>query len=73
MRRFLMIIALTSLFSVQVLGGQIPTGGEPAPPPPNGTTQTTNPTSPGEIPCDFAEQISEAGLSALLTVVGLVA
>ncbi|HEV7747053.1 MAG TPA: hypothetical protein VGO56_18810 [Pyrinomonadaceae bacterium] len=72
MRRFLMIIALTSLLSVPTLAGEIPTGGAPNPPPPERTTQPTNATSPGEIPCGFAEQISEAGISGLLAVLGLV-
>lgn len=72
MRRLLMIIALTSLLSVQGLAGEIPTGGAPVPPPPAGIAQTPSETSPGEIPCDLAEQISEAGLSGLLAVLGLV-
>jgi hypothetical protein len=72
MRRFLMIIALTSLLSIQGLAGEIPTGGEPTPPPPDGITQTTNTTSPGQIPTGgYAEQISDVALSGLLAVLGL--
>jgi hypothetical protein len=73
MRRFLMIIALTSQLSVECFAGQIPTCGAPNPTPPEGTTQPTNATSLGEIPTGgFAEQISSAALSALLTVLGFV-
>ena len=70
MRRLLTIVAMTFVLSVSALAGEIPCG---APSPvPNGTTQTANATSPGDIPCDFAEQISEAGLSGLLAVLALV-
>ncbi len=68
MKRLLTAITLTLVLSCSALAGEIPCG-SPSPAP-NGTT---NPTSPGEIPCGFAEQISDAALSALLTVVGLVA
>ncbi|HBB88919.1 MAG TPA: hypothetical protein DC047_15035 [Blastocatellia bacterium] len=61
---------MTFVLSVSVLAGDIPCGA-PAPAP-EGSTQTTITTSPGEIPCGFAEQISEAGLSGLLVVLGLV-
>ncbi len=74
MKRFLMIIALTSVLSVQGLAGEIPTGGAPVPSPPAGIAQTTSETSPGQIPTGgYAEQMSDAALSALLTVLGLVA
>jgi hypothetical protein len=70
MRRLLTIVAMTFVLSVSALAGEIPCG---APSPvPNGTTQTANATSPGDIPCGFAEQISEAGLSGLLAVLALV-
>jgi hypothetical protein len=69
MRRLLTIVAMTFVLSVSALAGEIPCG---APSPaPNGTTPTTGLTSPGEIPCDFAGQISEAGISGLLAVLGL--
>lgn len=71
MKRLLMTVALTLVLSCSALAGDIPCG-NPSPAP-EGTTQTTNMTAPGEIPCDFAEQISDAALSALLTVLGLVA
>jgi hypothetical protein len=70
MRRFLMTIALSCVLSASALAGEIPTSGVTSPQP-SGTIQTTTETSPGEIPCGFAEQISEAGLSGLLAVVGL--
>jgi hypothetical protein len=70
MKRLLMAIGMTFVLSVFALAGDIPCG---APSPvPNGTTQTANATSPGDIPCDFAERISEAGLSGLLAVIALV-
>jgi hypothetical protein len=74
MKRFMMTIALTCVLSIPALAGGIPTVGAPDPPPPDGITQTTNTTSPGEVPTGgFAEQMSEAALSALLSVLGLIA
>lgn len=71
MKRFLMTITLACVLSSSALAGEIPTVNAPAPPPP-GTTQTTSTTAPGEIPSDgSAEQISDAALSALLSVLGL--
>ena len=69
MKKLLITMAMTLVLSFSVLAGDIPCGA-PAPAPP-GTTQTTDATSPGEIPCGFAEQISEAGLSGLLAVLGV--
>lgn len=71
MKRFVMTAVLACTLSVSAFAGEMPTGGSPAPPPEG--SQTTNATSPGEIPSDFAEQVSDAALSALLTVFGLVA
>ena len=70
MNKLLITTAMTFVLSVSALAGDIPCGA-PSPAPP-GTTQTTNATSPGDIPCGFAEQISDEALSALLTVLGLV-
>lgn len=70
MNRLLITTAITFVLSVSAFAGDIPCGA-PSPAPP-GTTQTTNETSPGDIPCGFAEQISDGALSALLTVLGLV-
>jgi len=68
MRRFVLAIALACTLSGSVLAGDMPTGGI-APPPTNGPTQTITPTPPGDIPTDgSAEEISDAALSALLTV-----
>lgn len=73
MRRFLMAIALTAVLSSSALAGDIPTDGSPSPPR-NGSTQTKAPTSPGEIPTSgSAVQISDATLSALLTMLGFLA
>lgn len=69
MKRFLMTVVLACVLSVSALAGDIPC--DLHAPAPTGTTPTTNATSPGDIPCGFAEQISEAGLSGLLTVLGL--
>jgi hypothetical protein len=66
MRRFVLAIALACTLSGSALAGDMPTGGI-APPPTNGPTQTITP--PGDIPTDgSAEEISDAALSALLTV-----
>jgi hypothetical protein len=74
MKRFVMTVALACVLSVSALAGEVPTGGAPDPPAPEGTTQTTNETSPGEIPISgYAEQISDAALSGLLAVLGLLA
>jgi hypothetical protein len=73
MKRFLMALALACLLAVPALAGDISTSGSPAPPP-NGTTQTTTPASPGEVPSvGAAEQLSDAALSALLTALGFLA
>jgi len=69
MKRFLITTAMTLMLSCSALAGEIPCGA-PVPPPPE-TMQTPNPTSPGEIPCGFAEQISETGLPGLLDMLGL--
>lgn len=70
MKRLLVTIALTFFLSASALAGDIPCDA-PKPPPPQGMTQATDATSPGDIPCGFAEQISEAGLSGLLAVLSL--
>jgi hypothetical protein len=70
MKRLLIATAMTLVLSVSAFAGEIPCG--VTSPAPDATTPTTNATSPGDIPCGFAEQISEAGLSALLAVLGLV-
>jgi hypothetical protein len=70
MKRLLTATAMTFVLSVSVLAGDIPCDA-PQPPPPQGMMQATDATSPGEIPCDFAEQISEATVSGWLTVLGL--
>jgi hypothetical protein len=73
MKRFLMALALTTLLAISAIAGDVSTSGSPAPPP-SGATQTTTPTSPGDIPSvGAAEQISDAALSALLTVLGFLA
>ena len=71
MKRLLITIAMTFVLSSSALAGEIPCGA-PSPPPPQGMTQTTETTYPGEIPSGgYAEQISDGALSALLTVLGL--
>lgn len=73
MKRFLMTIALSCVLSASALAGDIPSGGiAPPPPPSNGVT--TSATSPGEIPSGgFAQEVSDTALSALLTVLSLLA
>ena len=72
MKRLLTAIALAGVISTPSLAGDVPSGGTPSPPP-QGMTQTTNETLPGDIACDFTGQISEAGLSGLLAVLSLLA
>lgn len=73
MKRFVMTIALACVLSSSALAGEIPTSGAPSPQP-GGTTQATSETSPGEVPTgSFAEQVSDAALSGLLAVLGLLA
>jgi hypothetical protein len=72
MKRFMMTIALVCVLSSSALAGEIPTSGVTSPPP-SEPTETTSATSPGEMPTGgFAQQISDAGLSVLLSVLGLV-
>jgi hypothetical protein len=67
MKRLVMAITLSFILSGLALAGEVPSV-VPAPPP-TGTMETTNPTSPGEIPFGgAAEEMSDAALSALLTV-----
>ena len=71
MKRFVITMALTCALSCSALAGNIPSDGSPAPAP-NGSGQTATTTSPGQIPTDgIAGQISDAALSALLSVFGL--
>lgn len=70
MKRLLITLALTCVLSVPALAGDIPTvpGTQPQP---NGATSAP---APGDIPIsDTTEQISDATLSALLTVLGFLA
>lgn len=71
MKRFLMTIALACVLSSSALAGEIPISGVPSPQP-SGTIQTTNESLPGEVPTGgYAEQASDAALSGLLAVLGL--
>jgi len=70
MKRLLITTTMTLVLSGSALAGEIPCGA-PQPPPPQGITQATDATSPGDIPCGLAEQISEAALSGLLTTFDL--
>ena len=72
MKRFFAAIALACAFSVSALAGDVPTSGAPSPQPSGTTTISTSP-DPGDVPTSgYPEQISDAALSALLTVLGLV-
>jgi hypothetical protein len=80
MKRFLGAMALACVFSVSALAGDLPTGGFTATQPgdlPTGGVSSPAPTAttlPGELPTGgFADQVSDAALSALLSVLGLVA
>jgi hypothetical protein len=74
MKRFVTAIALSVLLSASALAGDVPSVGVPAPGP-SGMTQTTTgdiSTVPGDIPSGgLAEQVSDAALSGLLAVFGL--
>lgn len=70
MKRFLSVIALTCLLAVSTLAGDLATGGI-APPPPPGDGVTASSPSPGDVPTSgYVEQISDAALAALLTMLG---
>jgi len=71
MKRFLITTAMTLVLSSSALAGEIPCGAPQPPPPPQGMTQATDATSPGDLPCGLAEQISEAALSGMLTAIDL--
>lgn len=80
MKRFLGAIALACVFSVSALAGDVPTGGFTSPSPgdvPTGGVSSPTPTgitSPGDVPTSgLADQVSDAALYALLSVLGLVA
>lgn len=70
MKRLLITTAMTLALSVSALAGDIPCDA-PQPPPPQGMTQATDATSPGDIPCGLAGQISEAALAGLMTAFDL--
>ncbi len=73
MKRFMLTVALTCVLAASTLAGDIPSVGSSSPSP-QGMTQTTSTTSPGEIPTvGLTEQLPSATLSALLTVLGLLA
>lgn len=80
MKRLLSAIALTCLLAGSALAGDLPTAGVASPSPGDLPTAgisspaSTGTTSPGDLPTSgFAEQVSDAALSALLSVLGLVA
>ena len=67
MKRLLMAMALTCAFACSISAGDIPTDGAPAPAS-NGVTDTTDSTSPGDIPSGGKSELSSEALSALLSV-----
>lgn len=79
MKRFLVATALACVLSVSALAGELPTAGLTATQPgdvPTGGVSSTGPTemSTGDLPTGgFTDQVSDAALSALLSVLGLVA
>lgn len=80
MKRFLSAIALTCLLAASSLAGDLTTSGitstSPGFLPTGGVTSPapTGTTSPGDLQTGgFAEEVSHATLSALLSVLGLVA
>ena len=75
MKRFLITMVLACAFASPALAGDIPSVGAPQPPPGETSSATSAgdiPSVPGDVPSvGFAQQISSAGLSALLAVIGL--
>lgn len=78
MKRFLAAIALACAFSASALAGDVPTAGLTSPSPgdlPTGgitSTAPTGTTAPGDLTtAGFAEQVSDAALSGLLTALQL--
>ena len=70
MKRFVIALTLSCVLSASAVAGEVPS--VTPQPRPNGTTQTTSSTAPGEVPTvGSAEQFSSTALSALLTVLGL--
>lgn len=75
MKRLLAATVLALALSTSGLAGDIPISGIPSPAP-SGSTRTTGPTSSGQIPSvpgqiptvGAADQVSDAALSAVLTV-----
>ena len=72
-------MALACVFSVSALAGDVPTSGVTSPAPGDVPTSgisssgPTGPTLPGDLPtAGLAAQASDAALSALLSVLGLV-
>lgn len=66
MKRFVTVIALSCALSASALAGDVPSVGAPAPAS-NGMTETTDSTSPGDIPTDGKSELSSEALSALLS------
>ena len=78
MKRFFGALALACVFSVPALAGDVPTSGvtSPAPGdvPTSGISAAAGTTLPGDLPTSgFVDQVSDAALFALLSVLGLVA
>ena len=77
MKRFFGAIAFACLLSASTLAGDLPTSGTPSPPPgdlpTSGGPAPMGTTSPGDLPTrGFAEQVLDAALHALLSVLGVV-
>lgn len=78
MKRFLTAMALACVLSMSALAGEIPTSGSPSPPsvPTGGMpspAQSETPT-PGDLPTSgIADHVSDAALSAFLSMFGLMA
>jgi hypothetical protein len=78
MKRFFGAMALACVFSVPALAGDVPTSGVTSPTPgdvpTSGFSGTAGTTSSGDLPTSgFADQVSDAALSALLSLLGFVA
>ena len=77
MKRFLAAVAFACLLSASTFAGDLPTSGTPSPSPgdlpTSGSPAPMGTSSPRDLPTGvFADQLSDATLSVLLSVLGVV-
>jgi hypothetical protein len=75
MKRFFAAIAFACLLSASTFAGDLPTSGTPSPGdlPTSGSPAPMSTTSSGDLPTGgFADQLSDAALAVVLSVLGVV-